>query len=572
MPFSRSIVKVTFVAALMILSVPSAFPQNVPPSDNAGSQAERFRMESEKREAELKGKKTVEKITVEEEKKTPAEEKITFLLKSVKITGATRYPPETFRPYYEGRLGKEVSMEDLDSILEQIKARYAKDGYLTANVYLPEQDIAAGAVEIRVLEGKMGELVIEGNKWRKTSSIRRYFHTGKDDLLSVSGLQKDLLRLNSQSDFEATTVLAPGKELGTTDVTLKVKDHFPWHVGTSVDNQGTRLTGKYRSGMTVRSSNVSGFDDTFFSNTMLSDHSVSQYAHYEAPLSSYGTAAGFDYTFSENMIGKEYRSNKISGTTHMFNSYLSQELYLSEQTDVKATTGMDIVRSTKEVVDTMTNHDELRLLYGALAATFNDKMGQSIFRPKFNFSTDGFLGASHRGHPSASRNGTGGFFFKYEQDVTRIQKMPFQSYAILHSTMQVPTHTLPSSEQFQLGGYYTVRGYPEGDYLADWGFQFNCDWIFPVYGMPETWKLPFSKTALKRQLEPVVFVDHGYGRIKKVQSGEQKDKFLMGLGGGLRYRFDKYFSVRAEWAAAVGDRPQAGAGASDFHLLFQLEV
>ena len=70
---------------------------------------------------------------------------------------------------------------------------------------------------------------------------------------------------------------------------------------------------------------------------------------------------------------------------------------------------------------------------------------------------------------------------------------------------------------------------------------------------------------------PVFFVDVGGGDLKKVLHGEKKDKFLAGVGGGLRLRF-KLFSLRLDWAKAVGDKQTSGSGPSTFYFTFQSEL
>jgi hemolysin activation/secretion protein len=150
--------------------------------------------------------------------------------------------------------------------------------------------------------------------------------------------------------------------------------------------------------------------------------------------------------------------------------------------------------------------------------------------------------------------------------------MPFGSYATLRSQFQAASHTLPSSEQYQLGGMYSIRGYPEGDYLADMGGSLNCDWAFPMYLIPSDWTISNTKTPLRYQIEPVLFADIGGGKLKKVLTGERKDKFLAGVGGGLRIRFNNNINARLEWAKRIGDRATGGSGPSTFHFTVQMEI
>ena len=223
----------------------------------------------------------------------------------------------------------------------------------------------------------------------------------------------------------------------------------------------------------------------------------------------------------------------------------------------------------------ITANDQLRLPYVAFDLSKIDSFfggGQTTFGPRFTFGTANFLGASSRGHSSASREGTGGFFFKYEHSLNRIQKMPFESYISMRSQFLAAAETLPSAEQFQIGGANSVRGYPEGDYLCDIGAEVSVDWVFPTYFIPPTWKLPYSKTELRKDIQPVIFVDVGGGMLEKTMPGERKEKFLMGIGGGLKIHLYSTVYVNLNWAAPIGQKPTAGTGPATFNLTIQTEI
>jgi hemolysin activation/secretion protein len=150
--------------------------------------------------------------------------------------------------------------------------------------------------------------------------------------------------------------------------------------------------------------------------------------------------------------------------------------------------------------------------------------------------------------------------------------MLFESYMTIKSQFQAASVGLPSSEQLQLGGANSVRGYPEGDYLCDTGATLNIDWAFPCYLLPKELKLPNSTVPLRNQIELVVFMDLAGGVLKRVLPGEDSSKFLMGIGGGLRIRLYNKVYCRLDWAVDVGDDPVSGSGPSTFYLTFQSEI
>jgi hemolysin activation/secretion protein len=566
---------------LSFVALPPLFaanpPPNIPPGQDAGSQDKRFLDKSA--EVQLRATRKREKppaIEIEE-KKVPAlpKSEATFVLTDVKITGVTLFEPEDLRPLYQPYLQKKITLDDAAAIADQIKGKYHNRGFLTTSVYFPEQEIENGVIEIAVLEGKLGQVTVEGNKWFSSDFVRKYIHANPHELLNINKLQKDILRLNKFSDLEVKTIISPGKEKETSDLVLKVKDKFPWHVGMSEDDRGSRLTGKYNTGFYLRGSNVLGLGDTVFANSLISAGSFGQVLSYLVPIGTFGAKLGFDLSYFQMKLGKEIREYHVTGKTKGVTPHVSFELALKESFEAYLDTGVKMLDIQKRVAGNRTSDDQLRIPYVGFNISQTDTFGgggQTGFSPQFSLGTGGFLGASKSCHPSGSRDGTGGFYFKYEHDLRRTQAMPYGSYLLLNSKLQAASHTLSSAEQLQLGGMTSVRGYPEGDYLADVGATLNMDWVFPSFFFPKNWKMPFSKMPLRRAIEPVLFFDMGGGGLYAVNPGERGRKFLVGAGGGLRVHIANNFFIRLEWAKAFGNAPQGGNGPSTFYMMMQSEA
>jgi len=556
---------------IVLLPIGVAFAADPPVGSNPAAQGQRYEEDVRLEEKKLE-KKKVEKpqIDIKEEEK-PTAPAITFVLKGIKITGAVAIKEEKLILVYQPYIDKQITQVELDAIMNKIKAAYKDKGYLTVIVFLPEQEIKDGVVEIRVVEGKMGSLTIEGNKDFSEKLIAKYIHAKKNEILDFKILQRDIMRLNQTPDLEVRAVLTAGKEPQTSDVILKIKDSFPWHVGFTEDSQGTRLSGKYRSSVYLRTSNLTGNLDSLFVNTLYSGLSSGESVTYALPLNTFGTKFGMEIVNFKSKLGGDFKPQDIEGTTEIYNPYLTFELYLDEFLQANANLGINIKSVEKTISGIRTADDQLRMPYFGFDITESDVNGETNFSPNFTFSPEGFLGASKKNHPTASRAGTGGFFFNYSQALNRTQKMPWESYAAIRSQFQIPTHTLPSSEQLQLGGFNSVRGYAEGDYLADLGFFIRNDWFLPMYLIPKDWKLQDSATLLRNRIEPILFADIGAGKLKKTLSGEKHEKFLAGIGAGVRLRLYKKSALILEWAKHVGDAPAGGNGPATFNFIFQAE-
>ena len=560
---------------IILFSARALFAQNIPPGSGPDSQAERYRKSAEEQKQKLEQKKIKPpevEIPQEKEKPQPAKE-VSFLLKEVTVTGVTLFSQQEIFALYSPYLNTTVNFAVIQGIAKNIEAKYAAAGFLTTTAYIPEQDISGGKVEIRVIEGRMGDIKIEGNKYFSSALIKKYIHVMKNDPLNIKTLQTDLLRLNKSPDLEVRSVLEAGATPGTSDIVMKVKDKFPNHLGFGSDNQGTRLTGKYRGSVFLFSSNLTGNFDSLYINSLFSYLSLGESLSYTVPVGTRGASFGLDLVYFSMVIGKDYKPLDISGISEICVPHFSWELLLSEDTQAYANTGIEIKSVTKRISGIRSADDQLRLPYFGFTFTRSDAWkggGQTYFTPNFSFGTEHFLGASSQGHTSASRSGTGGFFFKYEQGLNRIQRTPFDSYVRIRTQFQAASHSLPSSEQLQLGGLDSVRGYPEGDYSADNGVFTNLDWVMPMYLIPKSWSWSGSKVNLRHLVEPVLFFDTGVGSLKHVGASEVKDKFLAGLGAGFRFNLGKAY-LRLDFAKHVGDKPTGGSGASTFYLQFQSE-
>ena len=115
----------------------------------------------------------------EQKEAPPPEEGLTFRLKQVKVSGATLFKDKDFQGISAPFLGKEIRLSDLEKITRGIKAKYNERGVYATNVYLPEQDIMAGVIEIRVLEARMGDVVVEGNRWFSKKFLEKRIHVKK---------------------------------------------------------------------------------------------------------------------------------------------------------------------------------------------------------------------------------------------------------------------------------------------------------------------------------------------------------------------------------------------------------
>jgi len=139
------------------------------------------------------------------------------LVKAYKITGTSVIDGTELESLVAPYVGREMGLAELEKVAELVTAKFRDRGYSLARAYIPAQDIKDGIVEIVVVEGKVGEIIVKGNKNYSTDFIKQGFTpVVEQSVIKHSSLEKSLLLLNDYPDLNLKATLEAGKERGTT--------------------------------------------------------------------------------------------------------------------------------------------------------------------------------------------------------------------------------------------------------------------------------------------------------------------------------------------------------------------
>ncbi|HEV2331508.1 MAG TPA: POTRA domain-containing protein [Verrucomicrobiae bacterium] len=159
------------------------------------------------------------------------------------VTGNSVLTPQTIAATLtniDGAFGTNVSFEGVKTAVEQLQQAYHDRGYVTAEVTLPRQTLANATVKMQVLEGRLANIEVVGNRYFSSNNVMRSLpslHTNM--VLNGPVFNAELNRANANQDRQIYPVIGPGPEPGTSDLTLKVKDRLPLHSKVELDNQNS---------------------------------------------------------------------------------------------------------------------------------------------------------------------------------------------------------------------------------------------------------------------------------------------------------------------------------------------
>lgn len=562
------IVKKLQIVLLIILGLVLACPQSyaapTPGSQEMGGVERTRELEARSKRLTAKIQQKKEKPGIEEEplppEAIPALPSEKVLIKNIVVTGATILSEKEIRDIVAPFENKELPLTEMQKVTDLITEAYRTQGYVTSRAYIPPQKIDGSKFEIKVIEGRMGDITVSGNRHYKSSLFKKKVSLNKGDFFNYANLAKSLRKINEQPDRSAKAVLVPGKEPGTTDVVLEVKDSLPVHAGFTYDNYGSRYILRNRYQFSATNNNLFGFEDIFqFLYTMSEASAYSLIGgNYILPVTQ-KLRVGCSALWSKLHLLDSYKPNDVKGDSELFSLFASQSILDEEKYSVNLNGGFDIKNIYNYQQGTKTSYDKMRVAKMSVDADLADRYGRSIFTNGVEVGIPGFMGGLKAKDSHASSVGSGGAFVKYVMNLYRLQPMPFSSNLLFKNQLQTSNRALTSTEQFQIGGIINTRGYPPAEHVGDMGFSSSTEWSFPVYGLPKNLKIPHARTSFYDATKLLVFYDYGNTYFLK-NPGNIRKKFtsLSDLGWGIRFNFQRYLSLKLDVAYPIGPKPSDG--------------
>lgn len=150
-------------------------------------------------------------------------------------------PPTALRRDAETTLGKCIGGQGLRVLQEHLMARLIDRGLITARVLVPEQSLATGTLTLRYVPGRISGVKSEGAPgWWRTALPT--WPGGEANQRDFDQALENIRRLAGQAD--ASIDVAPGPELGDSDIIIKPGTGKRWHAYVGGDNAGMESTGK----------------------------------------------------------------------------------------------------------------------------------------------------------------------------------------------------------------------------------------------------------------------------------------------------------------------------------------
>ena len=509
------------------------------------------------RELELQLKKSapppLPKVQKPIEQKKPVDGEQTVQIKNFQFSGNKLLTDQELQSIVEKWKGRTLTFEDLQNVITDIQEYYSSKNRI-GKALLPEQEIKDGIVSIKIIEGVLGDVVVEQTSPKPrmaVETVKKYFKGEKDSAyIDTKDLQRKIFILNDLAGVNATGTYEQGKKEGESNFKVTLQD-TPFFKGEVVAaNYGSKSTGSNQALANLSFNNISGIGDLFTVNGIKSSGSDYVQGSYAVPILYDGLKLALNASkLNYQTLSSFSSTNQSKGDAKTYAANFTYPVFRTDRASVNAKVGYetkDYLNTNVLTAATISDYKIDNMIAGLNGFLYNNDQSSISYNANVTFGRLKINDAAQETSDNTSAK-TKGSFEKLAFNISRNQPLPDLKNTnwLISVDGQTANKNLNSSEQISLGGPYAVRAYPTGQGSGSQGVILKTELQYP-YDKNLTFG-PFLDVGFIKQYINTYTDWQGSTRAKN-------DYSLAATGITGTYKYNE-FNVNGTLAYRIGDNP-----------------
>lgn len=472
----------------------------------------------------------------------------TFTIQNFAISGNTLLSADVTQAAVAPFIGKERGMDDITKAADALRNAYAAAGYPVVQVFPPEQTAADGVIALRVIEGKLAKVSVEGNQAYDTANIRASLPALKEGTSpNAPGVVADIVLANENPAKQVAVDFKAGATAGDIDATIKVTEDRIEKTTLTYDNSGSQAAGYNRLSIAYQNANIGNLDHmlSLGINTTVEhplDNGLNIVAGYRIPFYQHGISLDLIGSYSDSRttttLPGGQGSLNFTGRGTYLGTRVNHALPSVGEYRHKMVYGLDYKDFANEVNGASTGtvtSTPLSIGYVAQMATPSYQAGGTVtYASNLGYGLHGT-----QRHYNADTLGAPNQWDAWRGTAFIALPLPEDWQFRATGNLQYSDNRLVNIEKFGIGGASSVRGYAERAVAGDSGYSFNLEFYTPDFG---------KHLADNVKARCVFFLDQGQVRqTANEQTGPLMAPItLSSIGIGLRLNYGKDLAVKAD--------------------------
>ncbi len=396
-------------------------------------------------------------------------------LSSINVTGNTSFSSEALLAAAGFTAGNSYDLAGMHALAEKVADFYHAQGYPFASAFLPEQQVAAGKLNIEVIEGRYGRIYSSG-EFLPEAADPFLANLRPGTPIRAALLERTMLIIDDLPAIDVTPNVKPGAAYGTGDLEAHITRQASYSGDVGLDNLGNRFTGEYRLRGSFNAYSQLRFGDEIRLRALKSDAGMFLgSADYEAPLNGRGWRGQIGYARTTYQLGREYATLDAQGFADVISARAGYPVLRTQAHNLSISGSIVYKRLHDEVgaYNSVTNKHSIATPLTAVFDVRDSFMGGGLTYGNLVW-TPGRLSLDDTALAN-DVGGTQGRFQKINGELSRLQTLPMNFSLFTRVAVQWADKNLDSSEKFSLGGIYGVRAYPLGQGVGDKGWLLQTE-------------------------------------------------------------------------------------------------
>jgi hemolysin activation/secretion protein len=482
-----------------------------------------------------------------------------------RILGNTTLPQDAVERAVYAHLGPGRTIADVEAARASLESTYREAGFGTVFVDIPEQDTAGGVVRLRVTEGRLARVRVTGGRYFSHGRILEAIPALEQGAVPyLPAVQAQAAAVNRGSaDRSVTPVLRAGREPGTVDVELKVKDTLPFHGSLELNDRYTADTTRLRATVSL------GYDNLFdrqHAASLLFQTAPEATSELRAIVGTYSfRPARFPdvpitlYAVDSDTDVATLGTLSVLGNGQIFGARATRPLPGRENYFHSVSFGVEYKDFLENVLLDVDEGLQTPVSYLNWPVGYNGLWRAADSTTSFNVGVNfGIRGAGNDAREFAEKRYRGVPNYMYLRGgLQHLHTLPHDLQLFARFAAQASSVALVSNEQFSVGGAESVRGYLESNDFGD-------------SGLSGTLELRSLRPAAWAGLPPgsayvLAFYDAGVVSIVDALPDQASRVDLASWGVGLRAEW-MGLGLALDWAHALTASGTVRAGDERTHF------
>jgi hemolysin activation/secretion protein len=486
-----------------------------------------------------------------------------FTLRAVVLEGATAVDSDLLRAVYQDLFDQELTIGDVERIVGAMTRIYRDRGFFLSRAIAPPQDLEAGVLRIRIIEGHVTDVAFEGTATADDDFAGYVEPILRDRPLRLERVERAILLISDLGGIRIRPRLeADDEDEGRYRLVLAI-DRPAVDGLVALDNSGSPGAGPLQGYLALGANAVVGLNERLqlWHATVPNEPKELRAVggEYIQPIGSDGLALAVSASASRVHRDRDRDGWRSDSKGRFFGLRAQYPLIRGMRENLWVSTTFDAYRLQQSEDGWLTSSEQIGALRTRVRYSIGDGSGRETALAAEVSQGLPFLGASHE-NPNQDPELEGNTqFSKLTLNLAHDQPLTADVALRIEASGQKAFDRQPYAEEFGLGGGPYLRGYDFSEVAGDDG----------IAGSVEVRYIRTDDESWLERLEPFAFF--GFGKVwEEDRGGRRMDRALASTGIGVRAHLAP--GVRAE--IAVAERlPALGQSRTDGgpHVLFSLQ-